>query len=178
MAERATLARPYAKAVFEVALNEGALVEWQAMLNTVAAVVQTEKLQHKLSAPTSTVEQQAALVRDVCGDALNAKASNFVHVLATNKRLSLLPEIAAQFAELKAQKEKVVGVEVVSAFPLQTKEADALSAALSKKWQCNVSLQTSVDAALLGGVVIKAEDVVIDASVRGRIAKLADALIA
>lgn len=178
MAERATLARPYAKAVFEVALGENALVDWQAMLNTAAAVVQTEKLQDKLSVPTSTVEQQAALVRDVCGDTLNAKAGNFIHVLAANKRLGLLPDIAVQFAELKAQKEKVIGVEVVSAFPLEAKATEALSAALSKKWQCNVSLQTSVDAALLGGVVIKAEDVVIDASVRGRIAKLADALIA
>ncbi|HNE27142.1 MAG TPA: F0F1 ATP synthase subunit delta, partial [Pseudomonadales bacterium] len=75
-------------------------------------------------------------------------------------------------------RERVIGVEIASAFPLEAKTADVLSAALSKKWQCNVALQTTVDAALLGGVVIKAEDIVIDASVRGRMLKLADALMA
>ena len=125
-----------------------------------------------------TAEQQAALIKGVCGDELNAKALNMIQVLATNKRLSLLPEIAHQFGELKARRERVIGVEIASAFPLEAKTADALSAALSKKWECNVALQTTVDASLLGGVVIKAEDVVIDASVRGRMLKLADALMA
>ena len=179
MAELATLARPYAKAVFEVALDGGnALAEWQRMLNTVAAVVSTGKVPTFLASPTATAEQQAALIKGVCGDELNAKALNMIQVLATNKRLSLLPEIAHQFGELKARRERVIGVEIASAFPLEAKTADALSAALSKKWECNVALQTTVDASLLGGVVIKAEDVVIDASVRGRMLKLADALMA
>lgn len=178
MAERATLARPYAKAVFEVALDGGALAEWQRMLNTVAAVVLDDKVQVFLASPTATAEQQAALVKDVCGDELNAKVINLIRVLATNKRLMLLPEIASQFGELKARRERVIGVEIASAFPLEAKTADVLSAALSKKWQCSVELQTTVDAALLGGVVIKAEDMVIDASVRGRMMKLADALMA
>ncbi|MFO1348039.1 MAG: F0F1 ATP synthase subunit delta [Pseudomonadales bacterium] len=178
MAERATLARPYAKAVFEVALDSNALADWQRMLNTAAAVVSDSKVQAFLATPTTTAEQQAALVKDVCGDELDAKAANLVRVLATNKRLPLLPEIASQFGELKARRERVIGVEIASAFPLEAKTADVLSAALSKKWQCNVALQTTVDAALLGGVVIKAEDIVIDASVRGRMLKLADALMA
>ena len=178
MAERATLARPYAKAVFEVALDGDALADWQRMLNTVATVVLDSKVQAFLASPTATAEQQASLVKDVCGDELNAKAINMVRVLAANKRLGLLPEIASQFGELKARRERVIGVEIASAFPLEAKAAEALSAALSKKWQCSVELQTTVDAALLGGVVIKAEDMVIDASVRGRMMKLTDALMA
>ena len=87
MAELATLARPYAKAVFEVALDGGnALAEWQRMLNTVAAVVSTGKVQTFLASPTATAEQQAALIKGVCGDELNAKALNMIQVLATNKR--------------------------------------------------------------------------------------------
>jgi F-type H+-transporting ATPase subunit delta len=178
MAELATLARPYAKAVFEVAVADDALVEWQSTLNTAAAVVQAEKVQAALASPALTAEQQAALVQNVCGESVRGKAANLVRVLADNKRLALLPEIARQFAELKANKERVIDVEVVSAFPLDAKTADTLSAALSKKWQCNVELQTTVDASLLGGAIIRAEDTVIDASVRGRMMKLADALLA
>lgn len=178
MAELVTLARPYAKAVFEVALTEGALAQWQDMLNTLAAVVAEDKVQGMLASPTLTADQQSSLLQDLCGDALNAKAVNLLQVLASNKRLALLPEVAAQFGELKANREKVIGVEVVSALPLDEKTSSTLSAALAKKWQCNVALHTSVDASLLGGAIIKAGDMVIDASVRGRMLKLADALLA
>lgn len=178
MAELVTLARPYAKAAFEVASGEGRLGVWQGMLSAAGAVVANEKMQVALSSPALTGEQQAKLMLDVCGDALDAKMSNLVSALASNKRLTLLPEIAVQFAALKAQQEKTLAVEVVSAFPLDAAASDRLSQALAKKWQCNVQLETEVDSKLLGGVVIKAGDTVIDASIRGRMLKLADALSA
>jgi F-type H+-transporting ATPase subunit delta len=107
---------------------------------------------------------------------LISKRANLIRTLASNKRLALLPEIAIQFAALKARQEKTLAVGVVSAFPLDEAASSRLSQALTKKWQQNVQLQTEVDATLLGGLVIKAGDMVIDASVRGRMLKLADAL--
>lgn len=178
MAELMTLARPYAKAAFEVALADGALGEWQDMLNTAGAVAANEKVSAALGSPALTGEQQSQLMKNICGDSLNAKAINLVRALASNKRISLLSEIAKQFSELKAQREKTVSVEVLSAFPLDEATADKLSKALSKKWECNVALETVIDSTLLGGVVIRAGDMVIDASVRGRMIKLADALSA
>lgn len=178
MAELVTLARPYAKAAFEVALAAGKLAEWQVMLGVTAAVAAHDKVKAVLSSPALTGEQHAALVIDLCGDTLNTGMQNMIGALAANKRLALLPAIAVQFAELKAQQEKTVAVEISSAFPLDAVMAERLSLALGKKWQCNVELKTEVDRGLLGGVVIKAGDTVIDASVRGRMLKLAEALTA
>lgn len=178
MAELVTLARPYAKAAFEVALGEGKLGEWQVMLGTAGAVAANDKVRAALASPALTSEQQSQLMLEVCGDALSAKGANLVRALASNKRLSLLPEIAVQFDSLKAQQEKIVGVQIRSAFAMDAAVAERLSQALGKKWNCQVELQTEVDASLLGGVVIKAGDTVIDASVRGRMLKLADALSA
>lgn len=178
MAELVTLARPYAKAAFEVASGEGRLGEWQNMLDVAGAVTTNEKVQIALSSPALTGEQQARLMLDLCGDSLDAKMSNLVSALAGNKRLALLPEIATQFAALKAQQEKTLAVGIISAFPLDAAASGRLSQALAKKWQCNVQLETEVDSKLLGGIVIKAGDTVIDASVRGRMLKLADALSA
>lgn len=176
MAELVTLARPYAKAVFEVACAEGRLAEWQNMLLTLAAVVSDEKVAALLAQPSLTADQQASAVTGLCGDALTEKAANLVGVLSANRRLPLLPEVAGQFAALKAEHEKTVGVEILSAFPLDKAVADRLAQALGRKWQCQVKLETQVDPSLLGGAIIKAGDTVIDASVRGRMLRLADAL--
>jgi F-type H+-transporting ATPase subunit delta len=178
MAELVTFARPYAKAAFEVALADSELAKWQKMLNTAAAVAINVKVCEALSSPALTSEQQSQLMLGVCGDELEVKVANFIRALSENKRISLLPEIARQFNELKAQQEKFVEVAILSAFPLDADVADRLSNALGRKWKCQVRLETEVDKTLLGGVVIKAGDTVIDASVRGRMLKLADALIA
>jgi F-type H+-transporting ATPase subunit delta len=178
MAELVTLARPYAKAAFEVARAAGKLAEWQVMLNTAGAVAANDKMRAALSSPALTSDQQAMLMINVCGDALDASAANLIKALANYRRLALLPDIALQFNELKAQQEKVVAVEIRSAFPLDVAVTERLAQALGKKWHCQVELQTQVDAALLGGVVIQAGDTVIDASVRGRMLKLAEALSA
>lgn len=178
MAELVTLARPYAKAAFEAAAAEGRLTEWQVMLDTLAAVVAHEKMSAILSQPSLTSLRQSAILLDVCGDAVNEKGGNLVRMLADNKRIALLPEIARQFTALKAEKEKTLAVEIRTAFPLDAAVAERLAQALGKRWQCQVVLETEVDPGLLGGAIIKAGDTIIDASVRGRILKLADALVA
>jgi F-type H+-transporting ATPase subunit delta len=176
MAEWITLARPYAKAAFDYARAENALAEWSRQLNLAAAVIGDEKVVQVIEAPALTSEQQADALIAVLGAELSEKPSNFLRTLAANKRLLLLPEIAALFDQLKAQQENSVDVEVASAFPLGSDIADRLASALRGKLQRDIRLSTVVDKSLLGGVVVRSGDVVIDGSIRGRLEKLAKAM--
>lgn len=113
---------------------------------------------------------------DVCGEELDQAARNFVSVLAENKRLELLPEIAVLFEQYKAEQEQSVDVEVTSAFALNADQQDQLAKALSARLRREVRMQTREDASLIGGIVVRAGDLVIDGSVRGKLAQLAEAL--
>ncbi|MBB2494273.1 F0F1 ATP synthase subunit delta [Aquipseudomonas ullengensis] len=176
MAELTTLARPYAKAAFEHAQAHQQLASWSAMLGLAAAVSQDDTLQRVLKAPRLTSTEKATTFIDVCGDKFDAQARNFISVVAENGRLDLLPEIAAEFDLYKAEQEKLVDVEVTSAFALSTEQQDKLAKVLSARLSREVRLHATEDATLIGGVVIRAGDLVIDGSVRGKIAKLAEAL--
>ncbi len=176
MAELSTLARPYARAAFEYARDSQQLPVWAQQLSTAAAVAADQRLKLVLSDPALTAEQQAKTLSDVCGDALGAHVRNFIAVLAVNKRLSLLPEIYSLFAQYKANQEKTVDVEVISAFDLADATRDKLAAVLGKKLEREVKVRTSTDRNLLGGVLIRAGDLVIDGSIRGRLNKLAAAM--
>lgn len=176
MAELSTLARPYAKAAFEYALAAGDLAGWSEQLATAAAVAQQEVISKVLATPAMTTAQQAQTFIDVCGDALSDKAQNFVRVLAENKRLKLLPQIAAIYEAHKAAQEKSVDVELSTAFELDAGAQQKLADALSGKLQREVKVTAVVNKELLGGVLVRAGDLVIDGSVRGRLAKLAEAM--
>jgi len=112
MAELTTLARPYAKAAFEHAQAHQQLASWSAMLGLAAAVSQDDTMQRVLKAPRLTSADKAATFIEVCGDKFDVKVQNFIHVIAENDRLPLLPEIAALFDLYKAEAEKSVDVEV------------------------------------------------------------------
>ncbi|KRP61614.1 F0F1 ATP synthase subunit delta [Pseudomonas orientalis] len=176
MAELTTLARPYAKAAFEHAQAHQHLASWSAMLGLAAAVSQNDTMQRVLKAPRLTSADKAATFIEVCGDKFDVKVQNFINVVAENDRLPLLPEIAALFDLYKAEAEKSVDVEVTSAFALNQEQQDKLAKVLSARLNRDVRLQASEDASLIGGVVIRAGDLVIDGSIRGKIAKLAEAL--
>jgi F-type H+-transporting ATPase subunit delta len=176
MAELSTLARPYAKAAFEFALSDKDLAGWSARLATAAAVSCTETMQKVLSSPSLTSDQQAQYFIDVCGEELAEKSRNLIKVLAQNKRLSLLPEIRKLYEGFKANREKSVEVDVATAFELDESLQEKLATALSSKLERDVNVQTVVDKGLIGGVIIRAADVVIDGSVRGRLAKLAETM--
>jgi F-type H+-transporting ATPase subunit delta len=176
MAELSTLARPYAKAAFEYASEKNALTLWSEQLATVAAVTMDSAMEVVMNDPSMTAQQQSQAVIDVCGDAIGTEVSNYVAILASNKRLALLPEIYSLFAQYKANHEKTVDVEVVSAFDLADETRDKLAAVLGKKLEREVKVSTSTDGDLLGGVLIRAGDLVIDGSVRGRLNKLAEAM--
>lgn len=176
MAELSTLARPYAKAAFEYAREQGTLAQWSAQLATAAAVALDSAIASVLSSPSLTAEQKAATVIEVCGDALQEQTRNFVKVLAGNKRLPLLGEIYTLFEHYKAQQEKRVDVEVVAAFELDATTQQTLAEVLAKKLEREVKVDTRLDPSLLGGVLIRAGDLVIDGSVRGRLNKMAAAM--
>lgn len=176
MAEVSTIARPYAKAAFECAADKGALTEWSSMLAIMAAVSQMPQVRRLLDSPSQGYAAKAALFTDLCGDALNDGAKNFVAVLAEHKRLSVLAAIAADFETLKAGLEQSLDVEITSAFELTDAQQEKLRSALSNKWQKNISLQSRVDSSLIGGVVIRTGDMVIDGSLRGKLARLSEAV--
>ena len=176
MAELSTLARPYAKAAFQYAADANDLQGWSQNLAVVAAVAQQDAVVKLLSSPSYTAAQQAEKTIEVCGDAINDKIRGFMQVLAENRRLQLLPQIYQQFEVLKANREKTVEVDVVSATEISTEQQNKLASALSAKLEREVNMQVSVDDSLIGGAVVRAGDTVIDGSIRGRLAKLAEAL--
>jgi len=175
MAEVNTVARPYTKAAFEYAMDKGNLDQWCATLALAAAAAEDEKVARVLGNPALTDTQKADLMVSICEDADEA-GKNFLKLLAENKRLALLPEINAQFAKLKADQEKSLDIEVTTAFELQDEQQEKLAQALKTKLGRDVALTAEVDKSILGGVVVRTDDLVIDGSVRARLAKLAEAM--
>lgn len=176
-AEITTIARPYARAAFSHALDKpGGLGEWSQMLGMLAAAVNETVVQDALDNPVLTTDDEAALLFSIVGDDLNEEGRNFVSVLAEYDRLAALPAIAEMYDLLKANHEKTMDVEVISAFEVSEQEKSTLANALSTRLQRDINLETEVDNGLIGGVVVKAEDTVIDGSVRGRLAKLSQVL--
>ena len=178
MAESITIARPYAKAAFQAAKDSQALTEWSEMLGYASAVAVDENMVAVLENPALTSEQKAQFFIDVCGENLTNEVKNFVFVLSENNRLGLVSDIAELFESLKAQLEQSLDVSIESAFELSDVQSEKLAQALSKKLDRKVVIASTVNQALIGGVIIRANDLVIDASVRGKIAKLAEAISA
>ena len=178
MADKSTIARPYAKAAFEQARDRGRLGPWSEALRTAAAVVSDSRVEALLGNPRVTPEELAALVIDTAGPQLDEEARNFVHTLADNRRLPLLPEISAFFEELKSEAEGVVDVTVTSAAPLDDAQRGKLATALERRLGRSVRLQCGTDPALIGGAVLRAGDLVIDGSLRGRLELIAYELTA
>lgn len=177
MAETSTVARPYAKAAFEFAHAQGALEAWSDMLVSAALVADDDAMRGDvLGNPRLSSAAKTDLFIDVCGEALSEEGRNFLRTLGRKNRLAALPAIAEQFELLKAQQEKRMDVTIVSAYPLDAKQEDTLASALAKRLNREISITTQVDSALLGGVILRAGDTVIDGSVRGRLTRLRDAL--
>lgn len=172
MAERATIARPYAKAAFQYARDAGSLARWSAGFALAAQVVADPRVAALIKNPRLTAADHSSLVIDVAGPDLDEPQRNFLKVLAENHRLLILPEIAAHFERLRSQVEHTVDVEVISAVALDGAQTEKLRQALDKRLKAQVRMKNSVDASLLGGAVIRAGDLVIDGSLKGRLERL------
>ena len=176
MIEPITLARPYARAAFQFAVDNGAVDSWHEALVTVAAVVAEPSVAKVLDDPATTASQRAQTVVTVLGDDLPTGVTQFVSVMAENHRLALAGEVATLFAELRSALDAAANVTVTSAFDVADATIEQLAASLTTKLGKTVEMTVETDASLIGGAIIRAGDMVIDGSVRGRLHKLATAL--
>ncbi len=176
MAEAATIARPYAKAAFEAARERNELAAWSDALGRAAGLAADARVLEALTSPKLSTDRFVAFFAGLGGAAIDARWQNFVRLLAANKRLALLPQIAAQFEALRADYENELDVQVTSAAPMSAAQAAKLGAALPSRLKRSVRIATAVDPTLLGGAVIRAGDLIIDGSLTGRLQKLATAL--
>ncbi|SBS30921.1 ATP synthase subunit delta [Marinomonas aquimarina] len=176
MAELKTVARPYAKAAFEVAREQGQVAEWANMLSILATATKEPKLSVALQNPAFSAQEKATALAEVCSEVITEQGKGYLVSLAENKRLTLLPAISELFEQFKLNYEKAVDVVVTSAFALSAEQEQTLAASLGKKLDRNVNLTSETDASLIGGVVIRTGDLIIDGSVRGKLAKLAEAI--
>ena len=178
MAELTTVARPYAKAAFQFAEEKGKLAEWSTMLAFTAQVVKDAVVADILDNPKLTTEQQLGTFTQICADHIDEDGKNFVALLASNKRLSALSAISELYEKLKAEKEQSVDVKITSAFEVTSGQVESLASALKKRLDRVVNIESEVDQSLIGGLIIHAGDIVIDGSVRGKLAKLAETMSA
>jgi F-type H+-transporting ATPase subunit delta len=176
MAEKLTVARPYAQAAFQFAQAQQVLGEWSERLALLAAIAEDPQVRSLIDSPRITENQLADLVIQVAGDRVDEKCANFVRVLADNHRLALLPEIAALYEIQRRNAEGRVQAELISAFPASAAQQDQIIQSLRRRLGRDIELTCKVDANLLGGAIIRAGDLVIDGSVRGKLQRLGTAL--
>ena len=177
MAEIATIARPYAEAVFRLADAGGALAAWSGTLRTLAQVAAHPDMQVCLAKYDLTGVQLQDLFLSLCPSELSAEAKAFIHLLVEYDRLTLLPEIFAQFETLKNEREGVVDAQI-STFALEDAQLAGLVADLEKRFKRKINPQVSIDRNLIGGVRVVVGDEVIDGSVRGKLNAMAAGLLA
>lgn len=178
MAEASTVARPYARAAFEYARDCQALESWSEGLGKLAHVAAVRDVQKLLSSPSLAAERKVALLIELAELKVDEAQQRFLATLGDKGRLYALEEIALQFEQLRADHEQRVEVTVVSAYELDDKQQKKLSGALKKRLNREISITTQVDPKLIGGVILRAGDTVIDGSVRGRLSRLSEALTA
>lgn len=176
MSEYITFARPYARAIYDLAKEEGRIAQWSDMLKAVAEVASLEQIEALDGDPRVTEEVLAQIIIDLCGDVLDGEGRNLVRLLVENRRLASTPDLAALFEHFRAQGEGVVEAEVISAKPLSEAQQAELAAALKRRLGREVTLHTTQDDSLIAGVVVRAGDLVIDGSLKGRLGQLARAM--
>ena len=177
MAEKTTVARPYAQAVFALAQEQSDLKGWSDTLQLLAQIVSDAEMAAMLDNPKVTVEQTTDVITAVCGDNINESGKNLVKVLAENDRLELLPEISTLYEVERASVEGTVNAVVTSATELNDAQKQKIADALKSRLGRDVSLECDIDESLLGGAIIRAGDVVIDGSVIGKLNKLTNQLV-
>jgi F-type H+-transporting ATPase subunit delta len=171
-----TIARPYAAAVFERAKETGQVAGWSEALALLATIGSDPELARQVGNPNISRERVRDLILGVAGDALPAEASNLVKLLAENGRLVLLPELSGLFEVMRTAQEGTRTAQVRSAYSLTKAEQQHLSKILANRLGGSVELAVELDKSLIGGVVIRVGDLVIDGSIRGKLEKLATEL--
>lgn len=177
MAEVATIARPYAEAVFKLAESKGDFDAWSAVLDRLDAAVGQGEVRACAGDPNVRASQLTELLVSVMGEGVTAEAKNFIQLLVANRRLAAVPEIHELYETLRREREGVVEAEIATAFPLDDSQLKTLVSDLERRFKRKVQPNVSVDKELIGGVRIAVGDEVIDGSVRGKLATMATALL-
>ena len=175
MSSAESLARPYARAAFDLASEAGAIADWSSKLEFAAAVARDPQVQTLIGNPAIGSDRLVGLFLPQ-GEKADSAFANFVATLAANRRLPILADVADGFAALKRAAEGVLKVNVRAAVALDAAQADALKAALAKRFGRKIELTSTIDESVIGGAIIDAGDTVIDGSVRGRLERLAQTL--
>lgn len=176
MAEMATLARPYAEAIFELAQQQQALARWAEQLALIALVASDPLTRAILSNPKVPRAQAIALFLDIGGERLDAYGKNLVKLLIENQRMVIITAIVNRFNQLKAAAEQTLSVQVISAFSMDAGQRSLLASALHKQLGRKIHLNVTVNPHLIGGAIVQAGDQVIDGSVRGKLTRMAASL--
>lgn len=174
MSQAFTIARPYARAAFALAKERGDLGGWSKALAVAAQLMSDPRVAALVEHPSLASADAAGLVAPP-GD-LDASYLQFLAVLAENRRLVLLPEIVALYEDLRAEAQRIVRAKVTSATKLDDAALSKLRDSLRARFKQDVELETAIDESLIGGAVIDTGDVVIDGSLRSRLARLETAL--
>ncbi len=172
MADFTTAARPYAKAVFEMAQDAKAFDGWSGKLAFWSALVQSPDMADRLAMPGLTHQDRATMIEKVSGDEMDDHGRNFIRLLSENNRLSLIPDIQGIYEILRSDAEGEIEATVTSAFELTDAQRDKIIAALSKRLDRKVRIVNEIDKDLIGGAIIRAGDLVIDGSLKGRVENL------
>jgi F-type H+-transporting ATPase subunit delta len=176
MSELATLARPYASAVFKRAKETDSTEKWSKSLAFMSAVLSDKEISVLVDNPKVSNDRLSALMLDICQDQVDEEGANFLKLLVQNNRLTLISAIAKIFEEYKAESEGYVDVEVTTAYAFSKEEKQNFTSTLEKKLSKKVHMNVTVDKSLIGGVLVRAGDRVIDGSIRGQLQQLAKRL--
>ena len=176
MSSLTTLARPYAKAAFELALADDKLAQWDDLLAAVAGVICNEDMAKWLQSPNYAAGKAVEIILESIGADVDARFQGYLGVLADNGRLLLCDEVHRLFKQLRQQAEKRLEVRVVSAVELEESQAERMRMALARRLDCEITLDNDVDPAVLGGAIIYAGNQVIDGSLKGRLDRLESSL--
>lgn len=175
MSHSYTIARPYAKAVFELA-RDGAFAKWSEMLALAAQIARSKEMIALMKDPKFSSDQVLALFFDIAKDSFTQEMKNLCQTLAQFQRMAVLPEIYELYEEMRKNAERTISVELVSAYPMDENYQMRFKQALKQKTNCDIQLKCVTDKSILGGAIIRAGDLLIDGSVRGRLARLGDAV--
>ena len=176
MADNATIARPYAKAVFDYAQESNSFDEWTTVLDQLAVISSDESFSALVNDPRVEDSKITELLIDLSKDVLPAGGTNFITLLVQNERLDSLQDVQQQYADLVANAKAIVTADVTTAIALSEDQKSSLIQALEQRLGQKVVLEETVDAGLIGGAIIKTGDLVIDGTAKGRIEKLTSTL--
>jgi F-type H+-transporting ATPase subunit delta len=174
--EKTTIARPYAEAIYGRAQETDKLDLWSEMLALLSAVAGDPEVASLIDNPLLPPQQVQEMMLEISGDNLDEEGQNLVKLLVENDRLALLPEIATLFDRLKRERQGVLQVQVTSAYVLNAAQSKVLADVLKERLGRDIEISAEKDPKLIGGIVVRAGDLVIDGSVRGQLHKLANEL--